>query len=235
MNHSRFWEIDFIRGIAIIMMIIYHFIFDLNYFKFINVSMSSGFLGIFQKIIAISFITLVGISLTLASSKKNLSGIIKKGLLILGLGFVITIITLIFVQDSPVYFGILHLIGTSVVLSVIFLKSFKLNIILGILSIFIGNILSKIIINFPWFLPFGVKYKGFSSLDYFPLFPWFGFVLIGIFIGKILYKNNQRNFSIVEEPINLRLIELLGKKSLLIYMIHQPIIISILYLIKLIK
>ena len=53
MEKIRFWEIDFARGIAIIMMIIYHLVFDLNYFGFISVNMYNGFLGIFQKIIAV--------------------------------------------------------------------------------------------------------------------------------------------------------------------------------------
>ena len=232
MEKIRFWEIDFFRGIAIMMMIIYHFIFDLNYFNFIKVDMYGGFLNIFQKIIAISFITLVGISLSLAYNIKSKKDLLIKGLIIFAFGLLITLVTFIFVRESTIYFGILHFIGLSIIISIIFLRFFKINLITGIILIILGNIINKFTLDSSWLLLFGIKYKGFNTLDYFPLFPWFGLILIGIFVGKFLYKDNSRNFKLFIKPKKLSFIQFLGRKSLIIYLIHQPILIGLLYLYK---
>ena len=235
MEKIRFWEIDFARGIAIIMMIIYHLVFDLNYFGFISVNMYNGFLGIFKKIIAVSFITLVGISLTLTSNLKSNKRIIKKGIIVFAFGLLLTLVTFIFIKENTIYFGILHFIGLSIILSIIFLRFFKLNLLIGILLIILGNIVNKINIDFPLLIIFGITFKGFTTLDYFPLLPWFGLILIGIFVGGLLYKNNQRMFKLFNEPKRLSFLQFLGKRSLVIYLIHQPILISIVYLLRIIK
>lgn len=235
MEKIRFFEIDFFRGLAVIMMIIYHFIFDLNYFEFIKVNMYSGFLGIFQKVIAISFIFLVGISLSISYKNKSKKDITKSGLKIFSFGLILTVLTLIFVRNQVIYFGILHFIGLSIIISILFIRFFKLNLILGIISIIIGYLIKNISINTNLLIFLGLKSRNFSTLDYFPLFPWFGLILIGIFIGKLIYKNRTK--SVINEPkIKLfKFLEFLGRKSLFIYLIHQPILILILYLIRIIK
>jgi uncharacterized membrane protein len=77
----------------------------------------------------------------------------------------------------------------------------------------------------------GLKPANFYSFDYFPLLPWFGLLLIGIFLGNIFYPNGKRNFKIfIPEGKVANIITFLGKNSLLIYFIHQPIIFFVLLL-----
>jgi len=68
---KRFWEIDFLRGLAIIMMILFHLLYDLNYFGEYNLNLHSGFWWYFARMTATIFILLVGISLTLSFSRAK--------------------------------------------------------------------------------------------------------------------------------------------------------------------
>ncbi len=73
-NHGRFWEIDNLRGLAIIMMVTYHFIFDLTFFGIFPFNIYSGFLWFFARITAVTFIFVMGLSLTLSYSRAEIIG-----------------------------------------------------------------------------------------------------------------------------------------------------------------
>ena len=225
---KRFWEIDFLRGIAIIMMIIFHFLWDLNYLYKVDILLSKGFWKVFQITTASIFLFLVGVSLTISNIKKNASYIkyLKRGLKIFLFGLIITIITKFIFPNSFVIFGILHLIGVSIIISCIFRKFKYLNLIFGIIFIIVGNILKNYTINSNWLLFLGLHSNRFYSLDYFPIFPWFGVILIGLFVGNLLYSTNKRNFKLKNSSENLivKFVCFLGKKSLIIYLLHQIVL-----------
>ena len=237
---KRFWEIDFLRGIAIIMMIIFHILFDLDYFDIYKINMNSGNLHIFNYLIVIIFLLLVGISLTLSisrvnkifSKKKLILKFVKRGLKIFFLGILISITTYIFLDEGYVIFGVLHLIGISIIIAYPFLRFKNLNLFIGIIIIIFGIYLDSLIFDFPWFIWLGLQPSGIYSLDFLPILPWFGFVLIGIFLGHNLYTNYERNYEI-RDKINfplVKLFSLLGRHSLKIYFIHHIVIISLVYL-----
>jgi len=237
---KRFWEIDFLRGIAIIMMIIFHFLFDLYYFGGYDFNLWSGFWFAFGRITALIFIFLVGISLTLSYSrtiklKKKINfpmKYVKRGIMIFGYGILITLVTFLFLESGVIVFGILHFIGVAIILAYPFIRLTDANLLFGIAFIFIGYPVSDIILEIPWLLWLGVKQTGFYTLDYFPVFPWFGFVLFGIFVGNILYRNYKRRFRFKELgslPV-IKQLCYIGRHSLLIYLIHQPVLIALLYL-----
>ncbi|MCD4800984.1 MAG: DUF1624 domain-containing protein, partial [Methanococcoides sp.] len=77
-----------------------------------------------------------------------------------------------------------------------------------------------------------IQPTGFRSYDYFPLIPWFGVMLIGIFIGNELYPQCKRKFALsdISEFLPIRILMYMGKRSLLIYLLHQPVLIAILYI-----
>ena len=123
---ERFWEIDFLRGLAIIMMILFHLLYDLDYFGNYTLNVHAGFWLYFARATATIFLLLVGISLTLSFSratKIKKAGntlylkYLKRGLKIVSWGFVITLTTWIFLREGFVVFGILHLIGISIILA----------------------------------------------------------------------------------------------------------------------
>ncbi|KQC08199.1 MAG: hypothetical protein APR55_03140 [Methanolinea sp. SDB] len=234
---ERYWEIDISRGIAVVMMIIFHIVFDLNYFEIAAVNVGSGFWRLFAGLTASLFLFLVGISLTLSGARaaailtrrEYILKFIRRGLFIMGLGAGITIITWLAVPEATIIFGILHLIGFSVMLAPIFLRLFWGNLLAGVVLITAG--LSGLLREGPcWLLWLGVHPLGFTSLDYTPLVPWLGVVLLGIFLGKVLYPGGLRRFGMVDATFSARpLMEYLGRHSLLIYLLHQPVILLLLY------
>ena len=243
-SSERFWEIDFLRGIAILMMIIYHLLFDLNYFGFTSTDLHSLPLLIFLYPIGTTFLLLVGISLTLSYARvkdtitKNQMRMkyLKRGMMIFGFGLLITLVTWIYPHDGFIVFGVLHCIGLSILLAYPFIRSRLPALLGGVLCISIGILLLFMIrVDFPWLLWLGFVPRSFYTLDYFPLLPWFGVVLIGIFLGNMLYQNNGRTFKIKDHPrfFVSRLLCFLGRYSLIIYLVHQLIIVGILYLLYL--
>jgi len=230
---ARFWEIDFARGLAVIGMIIFHALWQLNYFGYTTLSLYSGWLGLFQKIIAITFLLLVGISLTLSVNRRDDHNLwfVKRGLFIFGLGILITAFTFLFFKEGLIFFGVLHLIGASIILAIPFAKHIYANILTGLAVIAAGIYLQTLTFDFPYFLWLGFFYPV-TTFDYYPLLPWFGVILIGIAFGNVLYKNGER---IIELKDCDNIISKLGKYSLLIYFIHQPILFGLLMLLSYIK
>lgn len=243
-KNERFWEIDFLRGIAVIMMIIFHILYDLDFLDIVKLNLYSGLNILFLYSIGTIFLLLVGVSLSLSHSRvKNVLSknqiwlkFIKRGVMIFCLGLIITLITWFFLDQGFIIFGVLHCIGLSIIFSIPFLK-FKIStLFLGTILVFIGLVLRTMVFNFSWFLWLGFIPRGFYTIDYFPILPWFGVVLIGIFIGNILYTNYNRKF-LINDFSSFKIVKLfcfLGRYSLVIYFCHQPLILSLIYLFLLI-
>jgi uncharacterized membrane protein len=230
---SRYGEIDLVRGIAIIMMILFHMVFDLYFFRIFPVDVSFGFWRYFALATASLFLLIVGISLTIsrarvASTKSGYQLALKfvyRGAGIFLLGLLVTLCTWLFLKEGFIVFGILHLIGISIIISPLFFRFKKINIVLGFLCIFIGFIFATM--NGPiWLLPIGIHPATFWSVDFEPIFPWFGIVLIGMGLGEFLYPEGVRRFTLPQIPkIFMKPLAFMGRHSLIIYLVHQPIII----------
>jgi len=242
---QRFWEIDFLRGLAIIMMVIFHLLYDLTYFGGYNLNIHSGFWLYFARATATIFIFLVGVSLTLSFSRsgkiqnsrqKLYLKYLKRGLRIFSWGLIITLVTWIFLRDGFVLFGILHLIGISIILAYPFLKLRYLNLLLGIAIVSLGIHLNNFTFSFYWLVWLGFVPDHFCTVDYFPIVPWFGVILIGVFFGNLLYPDYTRKFNLWDCS-NFKFIGLfclLGRHSLAIYLVHQPILVTLLYLLRIV-
>jgi len=237
---ERFWEIDFLRGIAIIMMVIYHLLYNLDYFAQYPIQVYTGFWMYFARITANTFIFLVGVSLSISFSRKGTHSFLKyfkRGIIIFSWGLIITLVTWFFLREGYVIFGILHLIGISIILAYPFLKMRFWNLVLGLLCILAGIYLKGVVVNFSWLLWLGLRPPHFYTVDYFPLLPWFGVVLLGIFFGNLLYPNYVRKFYLKDFSsfLPIKLLCFLGQHSLLIYLLHQPLIIVLINLLGISK
>lgn len=239
MDKGRFWELDLIRGTAVVMMVLFHLAYDLSFFGIYSIDIYSGFWFYFARITASIFILLVGVSLILTASKygRQKRGelrikLLKRGMRIFSLGLGITAATYILIGNGFIIFGVLHLIGLSIILSYPFLNLKRLNAALGAVIIVAGIYLQNIAFGFPWLLWLGLAPMGFYTLDYFPLLPWFGLILIGIYLGDELYKGYERIVDLPDLSSNafVKPILLLGRNSLAIYLIHQPLIILALFI-----
>jgi uncharacterized membrane protein len=238
---ERFWEVDFLRGIAIIMMVIYHIMFDVVFLNITYIDLSSIPVLLFLYPIGTMFLLLVGVSLTLSYSRTEATlssweqqrKFILRGLYIFGGGMLVTIGTWLYLKQGYVIFGVLHCIGVSTILAYPFIRRRVDPFVLGIICVIIGVFLQlKVVVDFPWLLWLGFIPNTFYTVDYFPLLPWFGVILIGIFIGNSLYQNNKRRFNIKDfsHVLTVRGVCFLGRHSLLIYLLHQPIIVALLTL-----
>lgn len=235
--HGRFWEIDAARGIAILMMITYHFLYDLTYFGVADIPVTTGFWRLFALACACTFVFLVGLSLSISRERALQKGItgapltwkfLKRGAFIFALGCGITIVTWYVIGGGYILFGILHLIGLSICLSPLFFPLQKKNLIAGAIVIALALVVSAI--EGPiWLAWLGIHPTWFYSVDYEPLIPWFGLVLLGLGTGAYLYPKGRPLRPIKEPcPPVTGLLTAAGRHSLLIYIIHQPVIILML-------
>ncbi|MFC1752394.1 heparan-alpha-glucosaminide N-acetyltransferase [Thermoproteota archaeon] len=239
MKTKRVLEIDFLRGIAILMMVVYHFSWNLMYFRIYTADLYSGFWGIFQKLTAGLFIFIVGVSLVLSyfstikkTPKKYPSKFLLRGLRVFCYGLIITAFSLLFMPDAFVFFGILHFIGISIILTTPFIRFRYLNLGLGIAALAIGIYLKKFMFSFPWLVWLGLKYPV-RTLDLFPILPWIGVVFLGLFIGNLIYPKGKRIFKTRPNKIIEKIsqpVRFLGKHALLMYFVHLPVVYGVAYL-----
>jgi uncharacterized membrane protein len=237
---TRIWEVDTLRGFAIVEMVFYHFTWDLSFFGLLGFNPMQGPWQWFARSIATLFILTMGISMTLSFNRERqklghdrlFGKYLKRGATIFGFGLLITIATYFFIGKGFVIFGILHLLGFSVVAAYPFLKQNRwVSLGAGILVILAGIRVDGVAVDWPWLIWLGVKQYGVFMVDYYPVLPWFGLSLLGIFVGQALYPHGRRNFSIPpgQNLAPVRGLQYLGRHSLLIYLIHQPILIGLLY------
>lgn len=240
---QRYWEVDALRGLAILLMVSYHFVFDLVWFGYAQVALTSGFWLICARMSAILFLLLVGIALALQHMHRatqeyagsRFRTYLVRGLKVLGWGMVITLVSWAVVGRPVILFGILHLIGVATILAYPFLGRFPLNAGVGVGLIVIGALLNAQPADHPGWFWLGWRPVGFYQLDYFPLLPWFGVTLLGIAAGQWAYPGGVRRW---HAPAwshcgVLRLLAWLGQRSLLIYLVHQPVFFALLMLVGL--
>jgi uncharacterized membrane protein len=228
--------VDAARGVAIIMMVVYHTTYDLDTLGGYDIQSTTGHWALFADITAGLFLFLVGVSLAISRARTTLTGwslfrkYLARGLRILVYAVVLTVVFLA-LGMGVVAFGILHLIGISIILAYPFLRLRFTNLVLGALIFVAGQyILAQGLDSQSiWLLPFGIVPEGVIMPDYRPLLPWFGVVLIGLFFGNLVYGDGGRPAVTEDEaPLPARPLLPLGRNSLFIYLIHQPIIIALL-------
>ncbi|ABE51160.1 heparan-alpha-glucosaminide N-acetyltransferase [Methanococcoides burtonii] len=239
-TYERKWEIDLLRGIAITLMVFFHLLYDLYYFGYYDNDIRTGEVFLIGRAAAFLFIFVAGISLTLSFSKQlemeqtkpKFIKYVKRGSKIFLWGMAITAGSYIFLREGIIIFGALHFIGVAIILSYPFLKQRSASLVAAFLTIIAGIPLRTITIEQPWLLWIGIQPTGFRSYDYFPLIPWFGVMLMGIFTGNVLYPQYKRKFilSDISELTHIKVLTYMGKRSLRIYLLHQPILIAIFYI-----
>jgi uncharacterized membrane protein len=236
---KRFWEIDALRGAAIIAMVVFHTAYILVFLGYLDVNLYTGFWWVFPRCIAGTFLFIVGVSLTISynrvKEKPGTRHIVKKylirGFFLILLGLGITLVSYFMMgPERMVLFGILHLIGVSIILAIPFIPYTWINLIAGIVVAGAGLFLGVYRFRFFWLLWLGFRPENYYPVDYLPLLPWFSFVLFGLFAGNLCYKENKRQFPLpgTGNFILMRGLRLLGRYSLPIYLVHIPAIYGIL-------
>ncbi|MCR5356687.1 MAG: DUF1624 domain-containing protein [Lachnospiraceae bacterium] len=251
---NRLCLIDAYRGITMISMVLYHACYD--YFSAFGINpqwIAGRGAFLWQQSICISFILVSGLVWTLGQKHA-----LKRGLILLALGTVISLVTTVFMPSQAIYYGILTFMGFATLFMIPLDKLFSLNqksgknnpvltelihIIICLLLFaltkhisggYIGTRYHRLVslpdslYAYPFLTPFGLPAHGFTSADYFPLIPWLFMYLTGYHAGKIISTCP----SILKRlKKRIPLLSKLGTKSLLVYIIHQPVCYAVVWLI----
>lgn len=231
---KRIWELDVLRGVCILGMVVVHLIYDLQTFFSLPFLADSRLFDLIKQWGGVLFLLISGICVTLGSHP------VRRGLIVFACGLICSAVTagMYFLNMADksiiIYFGVLHCLGVCMLLWPLFkrLPVWALGLLglgLTVLGLWISG---NVVVDFPWLIPLGLVPGDFASSDYFPLLSNLGFFLVGAFLGKTLYRKKETLLPRVN-PANpvLAFFTLLGKWSLPVYLLHQPLITGLLYLI----
>lgn len=221
---KRVWELDAARGAALIGMILIHLHYDaVELFGLWD--WNPGWYQLFKNNYGAVFLLISGISVTLGSHP------VKRGFQVFCCGFLCTGVTVGMYllgfagKDILIYFGVLQCLGCCMMLWPLFRKGeSRLLLILAAAMIGLGLWLRGSAFSFPWLTVLGFAPYGFASSDYFPLFPNLGYFLVGAVLGRKLYAERASRFPRENPPA--KFLQWMGRNSLLIYMLHQPVLVA---------
>jgi len=230
---DRYQLIDIFRGLAIVLMMVYHFNYDLVYFALANFDFNHDtfWLG-FRSLILSLFLLLVGISLQIATLRGiRLPRYLRRLGYVLFSALLVSAGSYFMFPQSMIFFGVLHFIVVASLLGLLFVRWYWFNLVLGVGLILFGMMVQSTFFDQPSWQWFGLMTHKPVTEDYVPLLPWFGVVLIGLFVGKLIQSRcSDVLMSYSQSHPLARLLAFAGRHSLLIYMLHQPIFLGILYL-----
>jgi uncharacterized membrane protein len=219
-KNSRIAEIDALRGLAVIAMVFYHLIYDLFEFYKYPLAMDHPMMRI-ASFAAPLFFILAGVSSQF--SRNPWKQILKLTLAAL----LITIVTYLQNPTFFVKFGTLHFLACSMILLVPLKKTPNYTIIIAMLFVIgLGSLIVHQSTSFSWLFPFGLNQPSFRSSDYYPLIPYFVYPLLGVLLARFFYPDKKS----LLPSLHLPLLQWMGRYSLWIYLLHQPILLFVLYL-----
>ncbi|HNW04631.1 MAG TPA: heparan-alpha-glucosaminide N-acetyltransferase [Oscillospiraceae bacterium] len=234
---GRIRFLDEFRGVALLGMVVYHTVYDLFVIFGVGPSPFEPPFSWLQQFVCWSFILISGVSCRLSHSN------LKRGLVVLGAGMLMTFGTMLFMPDQLIRFGVLHFLGVSMLLYPLLRRAVEaLHPVLGVLLFFglflcLREIPEGTVLFGTVTLPAGLYRNDFtavlgfppadySSADYFPLLPWFPLFLTGAAVGKYFKDRRLPAFMMRKHSGFLCAV---GGNTLFIYLVHQPVIYGILY------
>jgi uncharacterized membrane protein len=238
---ARLWEIDLLRTFAIGLMVVYHVGYDVHLLApQVPLDPFSGVWRALQLTCASTFLTVVGISYWIADQRgqsRGLSGFAlwrahaRRGCEVLAAALLVSLATLLTVgTDDMVRFGILHLIATAVLVVLpLTVRMGGWNGVLGAFVIVAGLVLDERDSEVQSALVVGFD-PGNAGVDWYPLLPWLGAILVGVAIGTALYPHGERGprlRRLIPTPRRAVLAGAPGRHSLPIYLVHQPVLIGL--------
>lgn len=232
-SRSRKDSIDVMRGSAIALMFIYHFCYDLTYYGLAHFDFyhTPGWLY-FRGLIVTSFLLIVGISLHLATRRGlNRKHYVRRLAWLIGYASLVSLGSYLLFEQRWIFFGILHFIALASIAGLIFTRFFWLNLWLGAGIILLGLNYSHPFLDQPMLQWLGMVTRLPGTEDYVPFIPWFGVVLLGMFIGKLIFDRRPQQGFIQWQGHGVisRTLALGGRHSLHIYILHQPLFLALLY------
>lgn len=225
--------IDAIRGLAVVDMVIFHFVYDIFVIFLEQPRWPYTFpVPLWQRTICITFIFISGFSFCLAKSHM------KQAVKLIGTGVLITLFTYFFIPSLVIYYGIIFFLGVAALITAGFHKILKgrfavwgllISLVLfvvfysvssGTLNLFFTQFqLPESLYSTSWLVFLGFPNEGFYSSDYFGVLPWIFMYFAGYFAYNIL-KDKISKISIFY--LRIPFLEFCGRHSYIIYLVHQP-------------
>ena len=227
---KRIWELDALRGVFMIAIMLFHLWYDLVYLfdvAELTTPLERGLYGLMNDFGGTPFLLISGVCVTIGSR------CIKRGLQVIGGGLIISAVTfgmyLLNFADKGIiiYFGVLHCIGVCMLLWPLFRKlPVPVLFVLGVVFAAVGLWLrGGVYVDFPWLIPLGLPTRSFVSSDYFPLLPNLGYFLIGAAAGLTVYQTKTSLLPGVNaDHFLIRPFCFIGRNSLIFYLLHQPVL-----------
>ncbi len=233
---QRIWELDALRGVAILCVILVHLVFDLTYFLSLPLRLGPVFDAV-QEYGGTVFVVLSGLCATLGSRS------FRRGLIVFACGMLITVVTLVMARlglaadDIIIWFGVLHLLGVCMMLYPLLKRlDSRVLALLCLVTVPLGYVLMQRRFAVTWLFPLGILSPSFSSGDYFPLLPYLGWFCLGVVLGRTLYREKRSLLPKVRaEAAPLRFLCWCGRHSLWIYLLHQPLLFGLTELLSAIR
>ena len=233
---QRIWELDALRGLCVLGMILVHLIYDLTEIYGILTWQYPACFRFIKDYGGILFILISGICTAFSR------GSFRRGLIVLVCDGICTLVTFVLEKlgflgyGSVIWFGALHCLGGCMLLWQLLrhLPTWALPV-LGLVFVPIGHWLAAVHpVNHRWLVILGATPWWFQSPDYFPLLPFLGYFLLGAFLGRTLYRKGQSLLPRVNaNTALLRFFRFCGRQSLLIYLLHQPVLMAVCTLLSL--
>lgn len=229
----RLAAVDAARGAALAAMALYHLVWDLSFLGFIPGWVAvSGPWVLFARLIAGSFLALVGVSLVLASRNGfNWRGYLRRLAVIVAAAAAITLATRLAFPGAYIRFGILHAIALFSVLALPFLRAPVILTLVVALFVLAAPRLIGPVVDESWLLWLGLARRIPAMNDYVPVVPWFGVTLCGVAAARV-WLRRPRSAGLAcwraRAPAS-RLAVWAGRRSLILYLLHQPVLLAVLY------
>jgi len=226
---GRLAALDAARGVAIVLMIVFHLIWDLGNFGYIERGLPySPGVQLFGHAIAIGFLSIVGVSLVLARAQGGGSGPFWWRIgRVAGAAALVSLATYLAFPQSFVFFGILHCIALSSLLAApLLLLRWPAALAAAALAIVAPLFLSSAVFDAPVLTWIGLSTYQPPTNDYRPVLPWSGYVFAGVAAAQFW---RERALAPLAAAWKRGALSFLGRHSLSIYLLHQPALFALFY------
>lgn len=227
---GRWPAVDFFRGCAILAMIVYHFCFDLAFNGWLIADFGNDPRWIwFRTPILGSFLFIAGLSLGLARARGHPGAPFwRRVAIIAGAAGLVSLGSYLMFPESYIFFGVLHAIALMSILARPVLRWESWTMLLGLAVLVLGVSVQHSLFDQPPLQWVGMMTFKPRTEDYVPIFPWFGLMLMGAGAGAWIARLPRwaDRFGTWTAPISLGWIVWLGRHSLAVYLLHQPIMLG---------